>query len=348
MADNRERETAVILENDLYRRAEAERVDGFLRSFRRVVVIDHLLTPTARKAHLVLPAATFAEADGTFVNNEGRAQRIFPVFPDTGQVRPSWRWVSEIMRAAGRREAEGWRSFDDVTASMALAIPALEGVQRAAPRRDFREAGMKVAREHPRASGRTAVHADRGIHEEPPPVDTDAPFTFSMEGYAGQPPPALIPRFWAPGWNSVQSVNKFQAEVSGPLCGGDPGVRLVEPGGGEGRYFDEAPKNLALPEGALIVVASHHVFGSEELSMHAPGIRELAPRASCALSPEEMARLGLADGDAVLLSMDGRSRRLPARSDDKLPAGVAAVPCGLPDAPVLILPAMARVEKAVP
>ena len=50
-----------------------------------------------------------------------------------------------------------------------------------------------------------------------------------MEGYQGQPPAPLIPRFWAPGWNSVQALNKFQEEVGGPLRGGDPGRRLIEP-----------------------------------------------------------------------------------------------------------------------
>ena len=51
-----------------------------------------------------------------------------------------------------------------------------------------------------------------------------------MEGYYGEhTPPPLIPRFWAPGWNSVQALTRFQEEVNGPLRGGDPGRRLIEP-----------------------------------------------------------------------------------------------------------------------
>jgi NADH-quinone oxidoreductase subunit G len=52
-----------------------------------------------------------------------------------------------------------------------------------------------------------------------------------MEGSTLQPPPALIPNFWAPGWNSIQSLNKFQEEIGGPLTGGNPGARLIEPAG---------------------------------------------------------------------------------------------------------------------
>ena len=50
-----------------------------------------------------------------------------------------------------------------------------------------------------------------------------------MEGYYGPMPSALMPRFWTPGWNSVQSVTKFQEEVNGPYRDGNPGYRLVEP-----------------------------------------------------------------------------------------------------------------------
>ena len=73
------------------------------------------------------------------------------------------------------------------------------------------------------------MHANVSVQEPEQPDDPDTPLAFSMEGYPGNPPPSLIPRFWAPGWNSVQALNKFQDEVGGPLRGGDPGERLIEP-----------------------------------------------------------------------------------------------------------------------
>ena len=39
-----------------------------------------------------------------------------------------------------------------------------------------------------------------------------------MEGYEDQPPAPLISRYWSPGWNSVQALNKFQQEVGGPAA----------------------------------------------------------------------------------------------------------------------------------
>ena len=46
---------------------------------------------------MVLPAGTFAETDGTLVNNEGRAQRFFQVFVPQGDIQESWRWAQDIM-----------------------------------------------------------------------------------------------------------------------------------------------------------------------------------------------------------------------------------------------------------
>src|SRR5262249_41556406 len=116
-------DTVVILENDLYRRAPAHEVDAFLDGAAHVITLDYLSTPTTHKAELVLPAATFAESTGTFVSNEGRAQRYFEVFTPANDVRASWRWLG----------TDGWQKVDDVIAAIAEAIPALAPIKKAAP-----------------------------------------------------------------------------------------------------------------------------------------------------------------------------------------------------------------------
>jgi NADH-quinone oxidoreductase subunit G len=97
-------DTVVILENDLYRRAPERNVDLLLQLAAHAVVIDSLDNRTAKSAELVLPAATFAESEGTLVNNEGRAQRYFPVYPAAGAVRGSWQWLTSVMdNASGKK-----------------------------------------------------------------------------------------------------------------------------------------------------------------------------------------------------------------------------------------------------
>ena len=95
-------DTVIILENDLFLRADAAAVEAFLDGAGHVIVLDHLRNPTSERAELALPAATFAEADGTLVNSEGRAQRFYQVFVPADEIQESWRWLRDIMVAAGR------------------------------------------------------------------------------------------------------------------------------------------------------------------------------------------------------------------------------------------------------
>ncbi|SFU42272.1 NADH-quinone oxidoreductase subunit NuoG [Nitrosospira multiformis] len=309
----------IILENDLYRRGDAAMVDRLLAAARHIVMIDHIEHATSAKADMVLPAATFAEADGTLVNNEGRAQRFFQVFVPKGEIegdikgdtprdipgdiQESWRWMRDIM-VAGRGDERQWSSLDDVTAACVAAIPFLEPILRAAPPAAFRMDGQKIPRESHRYSGRTAMHANVNIHEPEQPHDPDTALAFSMEGYLGHPPPSLIPRFWAPGWNSIQALNKFQDEVGGQLSGGDPGERLIQATPGKkAAYFENIPPGFEPRPGEWLLLPLHHIFGSEELSILAPGIAELSAQPYLALNPEDASNLGLTAGDEVQLRL---------------------------------------------
>ena len=179
--------------------------------------------------------------------------------------------------------------MNDLAAEMPIFAPLLSG--GLAPSDPLK--GMKVPRQSPRYSGRTSMHADRDVNVPTPPEDPDAPLSFSMEGFHGPPPAALISRYWAPGWNSVQALNKFQEEVGGPLRGGDPGQRLIEPAAAPNRaYFEDVPSAFRPAPEKWLLVPMYHMFGSEPLSMLTPGIARLAPSPYLALNPEDVERLG--------------------------------------------------------
>jgi NADH-quinone oxidoreductase subunit G len=215
LIESGEADTLVVVENDLYRRAPAPVVEVLLKA-RQVIVLDHLLHRTAQGAHAVLPAASFAEGEGTLVNGEGRAQRFFRVLERAGEVQASWRWLGELGEPS---ESERAGDFDGLVAAMAAEVPALAGVERAAPAAATGFPGGKVPRKTHRYSGRTAMYADKAMHEPKPEDDPDSPLSFSMEGEA-RPPGTLVPFFWAPGWNSPQATIKHQLEPGGELRGG--------------------------------------------------------------------------------------------------------------------------------
>jgi NADH-quinone oxidoreductase subunit G len=338
-------DTAIVLENDLYRRAEREEVNRFLDLARHVIVIDHSMTETVSKADIVLPSAAFAETDGTLVNNEGRAQRFYRVFVPHGNMQESWLLLREIMSAAGRRGAKEWMTLEDIARTMEKDIPVFGGITESTLRAGFRIVGQKIPRQPHRYSGRTALHADISVHEPKPPEDADSPFSFSMEGYEGQPPAALIPRFWSPGWNSVQAVNKFQSEVGGPLRGEDPGQRLLVPAPESApAYFNVAPDAFSIRKDALLFVRISHIFGSEELSAMSPSISERSPVPYVGLGPEDAALFDVNEGEEIKLTLKGAEYLLPVNYLRKLPAGVGVLPAGLPMLQGIELPAWGSIK----
>jgi len=324
-------DTMIILENDLFRRAPRDRLVRCLEKLKRLVVIDHLLHETALAAQVVLPAATFAEASGTLVNNEGRGQRFFQVFVPEENIRTSWLWVRDILALTEGLEGVLWQTLDDCISALARTMPVFGSLPDVAPGADFRILGRKIPRQPSRASGRTSMHAHINIHEQKPPEDRDSPLAFSMEGYEGEPPASLIPRFHFPGWNSVQSMNKFQAGVGGPLSGGDPGLRLIEPGGSSERpnYFTDAPEEF-MPGSRFLVVPLFHIFGSEELSSLSPSVEELIPEPYVALNPDDASRLGLDEGEKAEVRFSEGVCFLRVSLRGGLPEGCAGLPFGLP------------------
>jgi len=300
-------DTLLVVENDLYRRGTKEQIDTLLANVANVIVLDTLDNPTLSASSLALPAASFAESEGTLVSMEGRAQRFYPVFVPRQERRASWIWLLAAMKEAGRPEVADVHSFDDVTRACASAIPALSGITGAAPDAQFRNVGVKIPRQTHRYSGRTAMYADVSVHEPKQPVDEESPLAFSMEGLNRAQPGSLLPYVWAPGWNSNQSLHKFQTEVGGHLKGGAAGARLLLPtaGGktdGAQRTEQHTEAAKAPTQGQWQMVARYRIFGSDELSAHSPAIAELVEPGFIELRSEDAQALGVIDGDGVALS----------------------------------------------
>jgi NADH-quinone oxidoreductase subunit G len=278
------------------------------------------------------------------VNSEGRAQRFFQVLDPSTDVQESRRWLREGSVAAGLNNEAQWQTLDDLITAMAAEIPAFGAVPTVAPSRG---AVGKIAREPNRYSGRTAMLANISVHEPKPPDDPDSALAFSMESGPEAAPSSLIPFFWAPGWNSIQAVNKFQSEVGGPLRGGDPGVRLIEPSQKSGwRYFFTIPSPFKAQPGEWLLVPIFHIFGSEELSRRAQGIAQLLPRPYVALNPVEASLLGAKAGEQIKVAVEGAQFELEVILRADLPRGMAGLPAGLPPLESVMLPAFCKLAPA--
>jgi NADH-quinone oxidoreductase subunit G len=324
-------DTVIVLENDLYRRANQAQVDAFLNAARTVIVIDSLEHRTAAHADVLLPAATGPESDGTFVNQEGRAQRFYQVFVPDGDVKASWRWLSDLAGAASQETADvsgvaTWRTFDDAVSATAAAAPELAHIGAVAPAAGFRLLGQKVPRQSERCSGRTSLISHLTMHEPPPPADPDSPMGFTMEGYRGPLPSPLISQFWAPGWNSIQAVNTYQDEVGGPLRDEMPGVRLIKPVATKApSWFTAIPCAFQPASHQWLLLPQSTVFGSDELSSRSPAITERIAQPFLSLHPLDGARLSLEDRSTIDLAVQGTTYRLAVHLKPSTPVGTAGL-----------------------
>ncbi len=61
-----------------------------------LVVQELFETETTRFADVVLPAASFAEVDGTFTNNDGFVQRVRQSIPPVHQAKPDWMITAQL------------------------------------------------------------------------------------------------------------------------------------------------------------------------------------------------------------------------------------------------------------
>ncbi len=81
-----------------------DRFRDALGAISNVVVTDILPGPLSERATILLPAASFVEKDGVFVNGRGWAQRCRAALPPPGETRTELDLFQELLRRAGERE----------------------------------------------------------------------------------------------------------------------------------------------------------------------------------------------------------------------------------------------------
>ncbi len=328
--------TVIVLENDLYRRAEHAAVDDFFNHCKAIVLIDHSTHATAEQATILIPAGSFAESDGTLVSSEGRAQRFYQTFTPQGPIRESWRWLLDL------QDQNQTTSFDELVQQLNDQYPVFKGITQLAPPAGFRMAGQKIPRESHRYSGRTAMQANQHVSEPKPHEDADSALSYTMEGYHGQPPAPLIPYFWSPGWNSVQSINKYQIEIGGALHGGDPGLRLIQPAATLD-FFQLQPESFSAMDNNLWLVPQYYIFGSEEWSVHTSGIQQRSPQPHIGLHPDDMAQWNLKEGQELCFETRQGAYAIPVFPAAFAQRGMAVVPAGIPGIPFMNWPLWIKV-----
>lgn len=330
-------DVVIVAENQLTDAIDAHKLTQLLAD-KTVIALDHQLLDWHKDVDIVLPAASFAEADGTLISAEGRAQRFFQVYDNEyyhpmSSIKEGWRWLHAVHSSLEGRDVD-WTLLDDVINALIATHPKLAGIKDAAPDADYRMTGLKIARQPRRYSGRTSMRAPVSVHEPMQPKDLDTGLTFSMEGYSGkQTPSSMIPFASAAGWNSPQAWNKYQDKVGGSLRNGDPGVRLFD------RLERLATRQYVAPEatsatttdmqqGQAKLVPVYNLYASSMMASRSAVVAEQLPLATWRVGIDDAKAWDLAAGDYLAIEIDKQQITLPVELVDYLAEGCIGYPVG--------------------
>jgi formate dehydrogenase alpha subunit len=144
--DGQTRAMYVVGENPLLSEPDLHHAEKAIDQLDFLVVQDLFMHETAERAHVFLPAAAFAEKDGTYTNSERRVQRVRQALPAPGEARPDWWITCELAKRVARRlTLDVGGQFDyagpaEIFDEMARLTPFLAGLSHA---RLDREGGIQ-------------------------------------------------------------------------------------------------------------------------------------------------------------------------------------------------------------
>ena len=115
VGDRRIKALWIMATNPAVSMPDAGAVRAALAACPFVVVSDVMAdTDTGRFAHVRLPAAAWAEKDGTVTNSERVISRQRPFFPPPGEARADWRALADVAARMGHGGAFGWATSGEV------------------------------------------------------------------------------------------------------------------------------------------------------------------------------------------------------------------------------------------
>jgi len=225
---------------------------------------DILFNETAKYAHVVLPAASFAEKDGTFTNTERRVQRIRKAVEPPGESKDDCWIVAEIAKRMGAKGFD-YSGPEDIMSEIARLTPSMAGINY----RRLEEGSLQwpcTSEDHPgtcilhesvfsRPSGKGNFVA---LKYRPPAEMTDAEYPLML--MTGR----RLYHYHATMTRKVDVLNTLMSEEELKISPGDASALGIKPGdlarvtSRQGEVKVRAKVTEAVPEG--VVHMAFHFF----------------------------------------------------------------------------------------
>ncbi len=117
----------IMGENPMVTDPNLNHAEAAFKKLDFLVVQDIFLTETAQLADVVLPASSFAEKDGTFVNSDRRVNRVRKAVEMPGEAREDWRILHEVSKRMGYPMPE-YANASEIFDEIARVTPIMAGI----------------------------------------------------------------------------------------------------------------------------------------------------------------------------------------------------------------------------
>ncbi len=168
----------IMGENPMISDPDLHHVEKGLKNLEVLVVQDIFMTETAELANVVLPAACFAEKDGTQTSTERRVQKWRKAQEPPGKAKADWQIISELGAAMGFAKQFPYKSAEEIFTEVSKVTPSYAGMDYT--RLDKPEAlhWPCPTKEHP---GTPILHKEKFTHPDGLGILTPIEFKYPAE-----------------------------------------------------------------------------------------------------------------------------------------------------------------------
>ncbi|MFP5256142.1 MAG: NADH-quinone oxidoreductase subunit NuoG [Acidimicrobiia bacterium] len=305
---------------------------------RTVIAVDAFLTASAQQADVVLPAAGYAEVDGTTTNLEGRISTLHRKITPPGTARADWMIAAELAQRLGADL--GITSVEELWAEIEALAPS--------------HAGLTLDRlRSPDARDGVVVPLTGDPHAVPDDVSSTEGAAPGGPAHEGESDSGVTPEAGEaavdaeaadePADQAAAEIEGTEAQAEAAREESEAGAGGDDPGAGPAGSADEAPPAPARPAllrhrpsgtaasapapdaYSLRLVATRKLYDLGTAVQHSPSLAGLVAENAVRLHPHDFARLGVDAGATVTLAAAAGSVQLSAVPDPSIPKGSAAV-----------------------
>ena len=299
-----------------------------LAGARTVISVDQFLTESVKQADVVLPAAGFAEVDGTTTNLEGRVSTVSRKVTPPGTAQADWMIAVDLAARLGTDL--GLESPTQIAAEIAAVAPAFAGLTHDVLASPGGRDGVVVALPARRGNGAepgvpTAV---TGVGEPggtaPGNLSTGDTGEDAASGAAANPAVTAGPDgAEAAAGAEGRAASEADSEADEADGQADPGPATPEPGVPLPVWTIIDPPSVDAY--SLRLVVTRKLYDRGTLVRSSPALADLAEPATLRLNPHDFDQLGVATGDDVRVTSNRGNVTVPSVPDPAVPRGIAHI-----------------------